>query len=306
MPKGSKGTKKYADLLAWHHRIMRQKAEDEDVEPYDFDEDISEIDEKEELLECHCEAAEDPKVEYCCDSDSELDNASERSYNDDDADWYYELKERREERKKELKKEQENVKLEALELNKRKVEEVQILVYEALRKAEQEQGNDGPCLNLFEDCTWGLISQGLVGGRTTPAIRMRATEFDLYSVDYDPSTAKKEETVEGHVRVNPNYDMCLKEMCIPRRASSERYTLETGDGKEEITVQFVGQNFLRMFVHRDIINRHEHGTIPASAPEVFEFVGIVPEFHKQVRKRLAEMEEARKHKKAKKAKKARR
>ncbi|VUC25589.1 unnamed protein product [Clonostachys rosea] len=89
---------------AWYYRVRSITSHGEYdgqpiIEPEDFDEDISDLEESDKEEEGHG---------YCdCDSDAsececELpvdDDVSERSYTGDDADYYYDLKEMREERK---------------------------------------------------------------------------------------------------------------------------------------------------------------------------------------------------------------
>lgn len=88
---------------AWYIRLLRLTITgDRDVEEYDFDEDISELEEDpddgpaEERF-CDCDGEEDP--ECVCQIE---DRESERSHDDSGAEYYYELKDQREERKKDL------------------------------------------------------------------------------------------------------------------------------------------------------------------------------------------------------------
>ncbi|OTA97089.1 hypothetical protein M434DRAFT_27159 [Hypoxylon sp. CO27-5] len=347
MAKESKATKKHADLPAWYHRIKKKCAEHDPewdsgdgFELCDFDEDISELEEEEdeEPFQCHCEAAEDPKVECECylEYDPDDDNVSEISYVGPDANEYYRLKDLREERKEELREQREaedGRKQTTLELHKRHVEVVKA-TYKALKKDSKQQNADSPPIDLFENSSWDTICETSKGGKSVPIDRYRATTFNLYSVDYVEhcyqydvdlywkyiefmeynegyyeghnrkrklesstsfSTGKKEKTVESRIYVNPDYDMQFKKIRAPEWASLKRYRLKAEDRNEAIKIQFVGQDYLRMFVSRDIVKAHAYDPdypVPDSAPEVFEFVGIVPELHKKTAKRLAEMEEA--------------
>ncbi|OBT47088.1 hypothetical protein VE00_03132 [Pseudogymnoascus sp. WSF 3629] len=71
-----------------------------DPHPEDFDEDLSELEESDELDEKKCECGGDASECECDLADEHKE--SERSYNGSDADIYYELKETRKERKREL------------------------------------------------------------------------------------------------------------------------------------------------------------------------------------------------------------
>ncbi|KAI1135994.1 hypothetical protein F5Y05DRAFT_121224 [Hypoxylon sp. FL0543] len=115
------------------------------------------------------------------------------------------------------------------------------------------------------------------------------------------STGKKEETIESRVYVSPDHDMCFKDISAPERASLKTYRLETWDGEEEVETQFVGQDFLRMFVRRDIVEANADDPVPDSAPEVFEFVGVVSESSKEIAKRSAKSRETYKAQEAQKA-----
>ncbi|KAL1990234.1 hypothetical protein VTN49DRAFT_6073 [Thermomyces lanuginosus] len=72
---------------------------DRQVELWDFDEDLSSLSEKSTCTDSDDDYDDDDENEI----DTEEDAKSERTYTDDFADYYYELKWRREERKWELK-----------------------------------------------------------------------------------------------------------------------------------------------------------------------------------------------------------
>jgi hypothetical protein len=91
----------------WYHRLIGfAKDEDRGVYPEDFDEGLSDVDEKEEekeppaKLDCDCDSsADDCECEVPNDAEDAL---TERSYNGSDVEYYYGLKEDREDRKWEL------------------------------------------------------------------------------------------------------------------------------------------------------------------------------------------------------------
>jgi hypothetical protein len=104
-------------LPAWYHRLLAlTMKEDRDVYPEDFDEDLSDLEDSSEVEEeeerasmrsecrcdkeyCECESQNQDDDDDVYDSDSRI---SGRSYNGSDAGYYYELKDEREERKREL------------------------------------------------------------------------------------------------------------------------------------------------------------------------------------------------------------
>ncbi|CAH0047208.1 unnamed protein product, partial [Clonostachys solani] len=125
----------------------------------DFDEDISDLeepdkgDESEGYCDCDSDASE-------CDCELSVgDHVSERSYTEDDADYYYELKEMREERKRELrdnKKEDARMKQEEYDHNKKKMKEV----YDFYKKMKEtiKNGDEPPILNTLDGSSFRLFS----------------------------------------------------------------------------------------------------------------------------------------------------
>ncbi|KAI2469796.1 hypothetical protein F4781DRAFT_392974 [Annulohypoxylon bovei var. microspora] len=309
MEKGNKVMKTRKDLPAWYYRVLnipgvlRGKV---DVEGYMFDKDISELDEEEERkmdeekpFECHCEAAEDSNLECWCESDSEYeaDDMSERSYNGSDADCYYEMKQQREERKKERKKELkeerkcwEKEKQEDLEFHKRKVEEIR-----AVYKALEENGGEGPAITVLEPAAWMANS----------STRRRAKTFDLFCTDYvencfhlsssdwgsitfseeksgidimkgykGPKKIPTREKANANIYVNCDDDNVeFSTFVVPDHASEDIYWSDLWMDKYQVGVQFIGQDYIRVIVSRDIIEASERKSLPA-CPETFEFMGI--------------------------------
>ncbi|KAI1101050.1 hypothetical protein F4804DRAFT_317171 [Jackrogersella minutella] len=320
MSQEKKRTKSYADLPAWYHRIMRNTAYvcgEADLNPWDFDEDISEISETEEKpFVCRCEAMEDSELECECESDYESDK-SDQSYNEDDADLYYELKQERDERKqdlKEIREASERAKKKALQLHQNKVEEVRA-AYEALKK---EKDGRGAPITFLEEPTW--ITDRKKSGRPAPSGNFHCRSFDLFSVDYtkyfygegdynqwrylefhgsdeDFDTGKhwrtkgvemkKDEAVEGDLYVNSSHSFAFAPFPVPKHASTKIYWSEPGKNEVKVGVQFVGQDYARMMISREFIEATQPGPLPASFPEVFEVVGVTRDYAK----RKAEFEE---------------
>ncbi|KAI1657681.1 hypothetical protein F4813DRAFT_389418 [Daldinia decipiens] len=59
-----------------------------------------------------------------------------------------------------------------------------------------------------------------------------------------------------------------QELCLKRHWSDE------WEGGHKVGIQFIGENYFRMLVSRDVITISEPEPLPASAPEILEFVGI--------------------------------
>ncbi|KAF4961378.1 hypothetical protein FSARC_10194 [Fusarium sarcochroum] len=230
---------------AWYYRLVALTIKkDRDVEPEDFDEDISDLD----------ETAEDSTSEEggcVCDSDSENececfdepidDNQSQRSYTDSDADFYYELKSEREERKRELrdiKEHERKQKAERRVLELEKEKEVKE-AYKHLQEAVQ-RGDSLPKLDPFLG-SFKLFSVDHFDYRYDP---------DYYPTKYvsfytlDGSTASggmaspvKDKTAElqGNIYLDVNCGCDFAPFTPPREAGVEKHVL--GDYRGNIIVE---------------------------------------------------------------------
>ncbi|KAI0882311.1 uncharacterized protein GGS22DRAFT_196015 [Annulohypoxylon maeteangense] len=322
--KEKKAIKRFSDLPAWYRRIMSRPGVCEgtvDVNPMWFDEDISDLEEK--PFKCRCDAAEYSDVVCWCDSDDRYDSVSERSYQDDDADCFYEMKEQREERKSDLKRDRELFEKEKkaeLRFHKRKVEEVRA-VYEALK--EKEKAGDHSPITFLEDSEY-VTKLKKAGKKVPPYLMPKHKTFNLYCADYvencyhddtgtywryvefnedefdDKKGAKRsrgsvlENEVTGHVYVNCNNQLDFSTFVVPDHASTKTYWSDAYRGKYKAAIQFIGQDYARMTVSRDIIEATESDPLPASCPKVFEFMGInryspklVAEEEEDMKKRIA-------------------
>ncbi|KAK2030803.1 hypothetical protein LX32DRAFT_637862 [Colletotrichum zoysiae] len=282
------------ELPAWFYRVnaLTYRSEDE-VLPHYFDEDISDL-ENDDASED--DDASDSDVEYWCECDSEDqdcphqaedneemsdhdDKASERSFDGSVADWYYELKSLREDRKRELRsfrKAEAKEKQKAIEYDSRKVEEVRA-AYEALKKAKREGET--------------LYMGSLVG-----------KHFQLYSVDhieyrwpglqlskfvvfYHPHADSPmllqqaykngRRAVEGQVYLDVNAGCEFPLFRPPTRPRRRKHVLDCHCGKHKFVFQFIGDEHLILKVSRDLVFEGYEGPVPESAPEIFEFMGIL-------------------------------
>ncbi|KAI1079044.1 hypothetical protein F5B20DRAFT_545957 [Whalleya microplaca] len=286
------------------------ESESEYVRPEDFDEDLSdtvqESDESDCTFECRCDKPE---------SECECDMTSKHSYEGEDADYYYELKSEREERKWELKERRDpdaRAKERKLSTHKSKVKEV-MNAYRGLEEATA-QGEPSPPISIFSTPEADKICP----------VPIDAKIYDLYSVDYvencydrdtayyrgswnyvefyplapdDPppkkrrrhrkrqNQARTDQKTVGHIYVSPASDFGFRPFRAPEHASLQKHRFE-GHDDEEVTIQIISQKYLIIQVSRDMVAKHErYQQVPQSAPKVFEFVGI----YRNMKKRCEEM-----------------
>ncbi|KAI1455787.1 hypothetical protein F4805DRAFT_260147 [Annulohypoxylon moriforme] len=242
---------------------------------------------KEEPLENNGRTRDTFELHWWCGEESDDESISERSYTGPADDLYYEMKEQREERKIELEELREKEQ-EIIQHHKDKVEEVH-----AVYKALEEKGGRGPPITLLEHNHRG--------------INLKTAKFNLYSADYvencdddlgicwtfimfseggsavdiaNGATSRagrdSQKYASAQVYVNCDDDFEFSNLVIPDHASTKVYWSDFLRGKYRVGLQFVGQGYVRMTVGRDAIEATEGKPLPASCPDVFEFVGINP------------------------------
>ncbi|KAI1405383.1 hypothetical protein F4819DRAFT_444217 [Hypoxylon fuscum] len=244
---------------------------------------------------------------------------------------FKDMREERKVTLKELREWEETKKQSTLESHRSRVEEVQA-AYEALEKELQKQDAKDHSVNFFEDSEWGPIGEVTGPGKMVTTGYVRSKDYGLYSIDYVENCyqediylywkyvsfeedcgieddhrgksrhqklppTKTDGDVECRIYADSNAEPYLKPFRAPDRLSLETYRLESSDksrhGKYEIAIQFVGQDYLKMQVPRVLINAYRYDPVPASAPEVFEFVGVIKDYSK----RKAETEDEQQKKK---------
>jgi hypothetical protein len=283
------------ELPAWFHRVSALTIfPDPEIHPHYFDEDISDLgqtdDESDYEPEAECDCGSENGCKWCAGDGEDIaspdDSTSERSYNGSDADWYYELKDLREDRKRQLRslaKEKEGVRHhESL-----KIEEARA-AYKALKKAERESETlsmgslAGKSFRLYSTdyldycCLWEELEQCL----------LKYVEFYTLDTGTEIPSGKVSErrgrrTVEGHVYLSANTCCSFLPFRSPTRPSQEKRPLKSCDGKHELKFQFISDEYLRLKVGRELVFSGHHGPVPESAPEVFEFMGILRNFEKE-------------------------
>ncbi|KAI6080854.1 hypothetical protein F4821DRAFT_275615 [Hypoxylon rubiginosum] len=306
-----------SNLPAWYHRIRRQfplggeeRYYGPCLESHHFDEDISELDEgEEEHFECHCEAQDDP--DYGCECGPESDG---ESYNGPDADDYYYLKEMREDRKEEIR-DSLKQKQKLVEAHEHRVDEVRA-ARKALKK-ELKKVEKGSPINFFTQSGWSSLGEFVGPGQMEDAGYCRTKQYELYSADFmeqcweddyynywkrvdfeeygrpendgkTPSAqGKAGKTVHCRIYASPSHEPALKPFRAPDHLSLKTHKIKAKSGEYKITIQFVGKDYLKMKVPRHVIKSNGFPHVSDSAPEVFEFVGILYNYEK----RKMEMEE---------------
>lgn len=291
-----------------------------EVEPEEFDEDLSELHESEESHDdtdyedesqdedgkehedcscngddpdcaCQTSAADDQHDESSRDSEQyyreHSEEESERSYQASDADYYYELKERRIERKRELledMKRDEEILQQLWALHEEKEKEV-YAIRESLVQASDE---------LVHEAKAKMESGKVDGRQHRPRLELGTKDFTLYSTEYIdhfwyPSlmnmaismpcvafyqmTADEtwgnpvtEETVcetdcdapklGGQVMyLIPDFDFHFEPINIPLYASTQAVVLEPPRGEQKMgcEVEFLGGDYLILRIGRDFI-----------------------------------------------------
>lgn len=288
------------NLPAWYYRLVRTTIfEDREIGGDDFDEDLSEIAicstcSKEESC-CKCNGAEqdvlgeDAEDSDDDDEDSE-DAVSERSYNGSDADYYYELKEQREDWKREVREQKEKV----YAFDKSKEVEVQS-AYDVMKLGKQ-----------------GPVYLGLFDTNATNCFRIYSTDWvqhcfapyshaspyvDFYELDKISSRPSSEKQrprrMNGHLYIDGGLGCDFKPFRPSQFASLNEIKLQSNDDKYEITIQFFSYDYLNLKISHSFF--FQNTARPPKAPDFFEFVGIRRNREKE---RLEREREAKKRKRS--------
>lgn len=269
----------------WFYRVMRLRWEQEGFpaqNPRDFDEDLSELEDeseqeddaepvKEDREDCECDG-EDSECDCQCSADDE----SERSYDGPDADFYYDLKAEREERKWEKLQDREDKDRE-LEFERSKEQEVRS-AFKSLRKARKEHRTIP--IESLTDRYFKLFCSNHLNHfyDTDSGFNMQKTLQFFVNEDRDNTVQKSgDETVMLHGCVYLDLDGHCKfgPFCPPRNAGWEPVKVKSCDGKYELSFLFLGNGYLKLRVSRAMVmDLCRTNTPPPDALEVFDFVGI--------------------------------
>lgn len=287
MPKSYKRNYK-RKFPAWYYRVLRITIDkNRDVYSNDFDEDLSDVE-----VDSTCSEEEEEESrghDGDGESDESEDAISERSFNGSDADYYYELKDQREDRKRELRKE----KRKAYVFDKSKELEVQS-AYDAL-KLEKGSPVD---LRLFDPKIsnhWRIYSTDWAQhcfssyDHASPYVEFYVSDENLPR----PSSEQETREIQGHLYIHGSLDCGFKPFYPPQHASLNRIELQSDDDKYKITVQFFSHDYVKLKVSQKFF--FQKTPRPPKAPEYFEFVGIRRNREKE---RLEREREAKKRKRS--------
>ncbi|KAH0490753.1 hypothetical protein TgHK011_002207 [Trichoderma gracile] len=288
------------DPPAWYCRLVNLPQE-YDIEDADFDEDISVLHEGEEesldpdafdddesirrcdcassdMEDCECDEEEDSAPEKEMDDGAE----SERSYQGSDADYYYELKEQRIQRKidlRDLREKQERQRALTRELAGEKEQEVRE-AYEAMVKEQKKGDAPRPRLASIANRLFFLFSVDHVD---------YCYDYDLYPSKYvefhyldkdcraiPPPSADTE--IDGHVYLHSSAGCDFCSFVPPKRAGvkKRRFPTHGSDNDHAPVFQFISDRYLIMTVKSDskMLSRDIQELGAENVPKELKFFGI--------------------------------
>lgn len=289
------------ELPAWFYRVSALTVfPDAEIYPHYFDEDISDLGESDdesndEVAEVECDCDSEDECECYAEDEEDIpspdDGMSERSYDGSDADWYYELKDLREDRKRQLRslaKQKQDIR----HYENRKEEEARA-AYKALKKAERE--SETLYMGSLAGKTFRLYSTDHLDHyypsehweqSLSKYVEFYTPDHSLEIPDREVSENSDRRTVEGHVYLNANTCCSFLPFRSPTRPSREKRVLKSCDGKYDLVFQFISDEYVRLKVSRELVFDGYQGPMPESAPEVFEFMGILRNLEKEKEERL--------------------
>lgn len=306
-------------LPDWYYRVLSLRWDREPFKPTntcDFDEDLSELEEgseeeddaeqlgdEEEDCECDSEDSE-CGCQFQDDYDSESDE-SERSYDGSEADYYYELKREREERKREIKKEERWERLDKqqrFEFEKSKEEEVRA-AERSLAKLQKEGRTlplkpaslTGHQFPLFcSDHVNHFYYSGLYTAKYVQFFDPDDKAVGNGSHDPDEKSGDDAGMLYGELVLDMDTSYKFGPFFPPSNATYRPVKVETRDGKHRLSLDFIGNGYLKLKVSRNMVFMYWDDESPAMcppdapAPEVFEFAGIWfdPEKQKAEREKM--------------------
>ena len=290
------------ELPQWYYRLFALTIrEDRDVRPWDFDEDLSDLEEPKKGAEsdnksadgsCNCD--EGSECDGDCLDDSSDDSLSERSYDGSDADYYYERKSDRKQRKYELREQREVQQKEKQALRGFEAQ-AETEVEEALKRLQQafRQGEAPSILNLQPSKLFHLYSVDHVDHCYHPELYpYKYVEFDSPDDDHELVDDKKSPSheateVSGHVYFDADTHCYFLPFSPPEYTGLEEHMLKTYNQDFEVGCRFISNDYIIITVPRELV--FMDNLIPPSAPETaparFKFMGIRYN-HEKERQRL--------------------
>ncbi|KAK5998076.1 hypothetical protein PT974_00448 [Cladobotryum mycophilum] len=277
-------------LPAWYARVFAiTLTQDRDPYSEEFDEDLSELDEDTKSDGNEGDEDEDKKSgghECDCDADAaheckrEADNVSERSYNGSDASYYYELKDRREGRKRELFRLR-NRATQQIESQRSKLEEVRV-AYKKLKRAVRKDSSAAPQLECLSGKHFDLSSpeyaehcsaqHANVNNRLRNFVQFYHLSEQGLPQDCDKNSPCRRQ-VHGHICFDGPGGLEFKHFASPAHASRKSLRVKADEGDRiNVEVSFISDDCLQMRL--DARHVFRDGPRPKSAPKVFGFAGV--------------------------------
>ncbi|KAL7810594.1 hypothetical protein V8C26DRAFT_409834 [Trichoderma gracile] len=261
------------DPPAWYCRLVNLPQE-YDIEDADFDEDISVLHEGEEesldpdafdddesirrcdcassdMEDCECDDEEDAAPEKEMDDGAE----SERSYQGSDADYYYELKEQRIQRKidlRDLREKQERQRALTRELASEKEQEVRE-AYDAMVKEQKKGDAPRPRLASIANRLFFLFSVDHVDYCYNHDL-YPSKYVEFYYLDNDCRriiTTNTDVEIQGHVYLDVNTECDFLPFVQPKRAGVKKRQFPIHQRDHEPIFQFINDKYLIMTVKSD-------------------------------------------------------
>ncbi|KAH8588756.1 hypothetical protein B0O99DRAFT_655799 [Bisporella sp. PMI_857] len=297
-------------LPSWFYRVHSISfTENREVYAGDFDEDLSELEDQtrddvgQSKWDYKC-GGEDPECDCYHESDDmDDDGESERSYDGSDADYYYELKEDREERKQQKLQERKRRERER-DIEVAKEEEVRT-AYRSLKKDEKESGSiaveslAGQTFKLFCSDHVDYFYSDLYATKRVDFYRLdnmdggMGNDTDTSRLDKN-SPSGEAEMLYGDVYLNASATCDFGPFRPPKHASQETLKVKSCCGKYELSFKFIGNGYLKLRVSREMVFMQPYSpSAPApllTAPEMFEFVGVWHDREKEKAERQKRME----------------
>ncbi|KAK2052622.1 hypothetical protein LY76DRAFT_687761 [Colletotrichum caudatum] len=163
-----------------------------------------------------------------------------------------------------------------MEHHRRKAEEVRA-AYEALKKARREgetlyMGSlDGKCFELYSADHIEHLWPGLQLSRSV-----------VFSPPHSDSPMLLQQAfkngrraLEGQIYLDANAGCEFPLLRPPSRPRRRKYVLESHCGEHKLVFRFISDEHLILMVSRDLVFEGYEEPVPESAPEVFEFAGIL-------------------------------
>ncbi|EXJ91945.1 hypothetical protein A1O3_00495 [Capronia epimyces CBS 606.96] len=227
------------------------------------------------------------------------DDGSERSYDGSDADYYYELKHERDERKQ-VKLKERKEKERQRDRENTKEEEVRV-AYRSLSEARKERKRV-PAGPLAGQSFQLFCSDHVDHFYTSDYYPTKRVDF--YCLDdtsnpgrHNQKPGRELAMLHGDVYLNGNTNYSFGPFFPPKRASRQTFKVRSDDDMYELSLKFIGGDYLRLKLSREMVFMNPYSSSspapPAAAPEVFEFVGIRRDLEKEKRERQEMMRNVR-------------